>query len=102
MTRWGEACENALVTKRLKTSKTNTNKKRNRIKASGPFSLMEISIMQQFAALSLHNSISFGIRPFGVSMDLRPTMKMKMARTNIEWVAQVSLLRPGCSGRTDF
>jgi len=27
---------------------------------------------------------------------------MKMARTNIEWVAQVSLLRPGCSGRTDF
>src|SRR6202453_3595404 len=25
-----------------------------------------------------------------------------MARTNIEWVAQVSLLRPGCSGRTDF
>jgi hypothetical protein len=24
-------------------------------------------------------------------------MKMKMARTNIEWVAQVSLLRPGCS-----
>jgi hypothetical protein len=27
---------------------------------------------------------------------------MKVARTNIEWVAQVSLLRPGCSGRTDF
>src|ERR1700677_1148957 len=25
-----------------------------------------------------------------------------MARTNTEWVAQVSLLRPGCSGRTDF
>jgi hypothetical protein len=24
-----------------------------------------------------------------------------MAPTNIEWVAQVSLLRPGCSGRTD-
>jgi hypothetical protein len=24
---------------------------------------------------------------------------MKMARTNIEWVAQVSLLRPGCFGR---
>jgi hypothetical protein len=31
-----------------------------------------------------------------------PPKKMKMARTNIEWVAQVSLLRPGCSGRTDF
>jgi len=24
-----------------------------------------------------------------------------MARTNFEWVAQVSLLRPGCSGRFD-
>jgi hypothetical protein len=31
-----------------------------------------------------------------------PPKKMKMARTNLEWVAQVSLLRPGCSGRTDF
>ena len=28
--------------------------------------------------------------------------KMKMPRTNIKWVAQVSLLRPGCSGQDPF
>jgi hypothetical protein len=29
-------------------------------------------------------------------------MKVKMRRTNTKWVAQVSLLRPGCSGRDPF
>jgi hypothetical protein len=30
-----------------------------------------------------------------------PTKKTKMAQTKNEWVAQVSLLRPGCSGRSE-
>jgi hypothetical protein len=31
-------------------------------------------------------------------MGLRPTQEGEMAQTNFEWVAQVSRLRPGCSG----
>jgi hypothetical protein len=49
-----------------------------------------------------HPAIVAGIEPKRVPRIVVPPKKMKMARTNIEWVAQVSLLRPGCSGRTDF
>jgi hypothetical protein len=35
-------------------------------------------------------------------MNAAHLMKMKIARTNIEWVAQVSLLRPGCFGQDPF
>jgi hypothetical protein len=35
-------------------------------------------------------------------MDLRLTKKLKMLRTNVEWVAQVSILRPGLFGCDPF